>query len=127
MSRIKSKNTVPELTIRSMLHKAGYRFRIHVKNLPGKPDILLPKYHTVILVNGCFWHRHKRCKRATTPTTNIEYWNYKFQKNIARDKLQIKSLKKLGLKVITVWECEISKSPEQVFKKILSRLSSTNR
>ena len=106
MSRIRSKDTAPEIRVRSMLHKAGYRFRLHVKDLPGKPDIVLPKYKTVIFVHGCFWHRHKGCSKATTPSTNSEYWKKKFQRNVERDKQDQAELKKLGWKVIVIWECE---------------------
>lgn len=108
MSRIRSKDTIPEMHVRSALHRAGYRFRLHVKDLPGKPDIVLPKHKTVIFVHGCFWHRHKGCSRATTPSTNQEYWQQKFKRNVERDKREQAELKKLGWKVIVVWECEVS-------------------
>lgn len=107
MSRIKSKDTAPEMRVRSALHRAGYRFRLHVKDLPGKPDIVLPKYKTVIFVHGCFWHRHKGCSKATTPSTNQEFWKKKFQQNVGRDKRNQAKLKKLGWKVVVVWECNI--------------------
>jgi DNA mismatch endonuclease (patch repair protein) len=87
----------------------GYRFRLYRKDLPGKPDIVLPKYKTVIFVHGCFWHRHKGCKRCTTPTTNRNYWLPKLDRNIARDKISKKQLKKQGWNIIVVWECEIKK------------------
>ena len=106
MSRIRSKNTKPEIIVRSLLHRMGYRFRLHRKNLPGKPDIVLKKYKTVIFVNGCFWHRHKGCKRCTTPSTNQDYWLKKFERNIDNDRMYKKALKKEGWKVIIVWECE---------------------
>lgn len=112
MSRIKSKNTVPEMRIRSALHRLGYRFRLHVKELPGKPDIVLPKYKTVIFVHGCFWHRHKGCVRATTPSTNQEYWEKKFRQNMMRDKLEQDELKRMGWRVIVVWECNVDKISE---------------
>ncbi len=106
MSRIRSKNTKPEIIVRSLLHRMGYRFRLHQKDLPGKPDIVLTKYKTVIFVNGCFWHRHKGCKRCTTPSTNKDYWLKKFERNIANDRMYKKAIKKDGWKVIIVWECE---------------------
>lgn len=106
MSRIRSKDTAPEIRVRSALHRAGYRFRLHVKDLPEKPDIVLPKYKTVILVHGCFWHRHKGCPEASVPSTNQEYWKKKFQRNVERDKQDQAELKKLGWKVIVIWECE---------------------
>ena len=108
MSRIKSKDTAPEMRVRSALHRAGYRFRLHVKYLPGKPDIVLPKYKTVIFVHGCFWHRHKGCSNATMPSTNQEFWKEKFKRNVERDKCEQAELKKLGWKTIVVWECKIN-------------------
>ena len=108
MSRIQSRNSKPELVVRSALHKAGYRFRLHRKDLPGKPDIVLPKYKTVIFVHGCYWHRHKGCKNTTTPKTNTEFWLNKFKENTKRDIRNQKALTELGWKVVIVWECEIS-------------------
>ena len=107
MSRIKSKDTTPERIVRSFLHRNGFRFRLHVKDLPGKPDIVLPKYKTVIEVRGCYWHRHEGCKDATTPSTNTDFWQKKFADNVARDKRTEQELKALGWNVIVVWECEI--------------------
>ena len=107
MSRIGGKNTQPELVVRSLLHKMGYRFRLHAKKLPGKPDIVLPKYKTVIFVNGCFWHRHKRCKYAYTPKSRIKFWQKKFQGTIERDQKAKRQLKKLGWKFLIIWECRV--------------------
>lgn len=107
MSRIRSKNTKPELIVRSWLHKQGYRFRLHDKTLPGKPDIVLKKYKTVIFVNGCFWHGHKNCKYYVVPKTRTKWWLEKINGNIARDKKYQRELKKLGWKVINIWECRI--------------------
>lgn len=106
MSRIRSRNTKPEMTVRSTLHKLGFRFRLNNKKLPGKPDLTLKKHKTVVFVHGCFWHRCKKCKRATTPKTNVDYWIKKFQRNVARDEENYIQLTKLGWKVIVVWECE---------------------
>lgn len=106
MSRIRSRDTVPELLVRSALHRAGYRFRLHSKDLPGRPDIVLPKYHTVVFVHGCFWHRHKGCRFAYTPKSRVAFWNNKFRSNIERDRRKSKALRKLGWRVITVWECQ---------------------
>jgi DNA mismatch endonuclease (patch repair protein) len=106
MSGIKGKNTKPEILVRSMLHKMGYRFRLHMNNLPGKPDIVLPKYHTVVFVHGCFWHRHSGCKYAYIPKSRSDFWNEKFFKNIERDKVNREKLQKAGWVVLTVWECE---------------------
>jgi len=105
MSKVKSINSKAELRVRSILHKSGYRFRLHDKKLIGKPDIVLPKYHTIIFVHGCFWHRHN-CKRATMPTSNVEYWESKFKRNVQRFNEVKKALIKLNWKVIIVWECQ---------------------
>ncbi len=107
MSAIKSKNTKPEIKVRKVLHSMGYRFRLHSKDLPGSPDIVLPKYKTVIFVHGCFWHRHENCKYASTPKTRQEFWEAKFRENINRDKLNQENLSSKGWKIIIVWECEI--------------------
>jgi len=107
MSRIRSKDTRPEKKVRSALHKSGYRFRLHRKELPGKPDIILPKYKTVIFIHGCFWHRHKGCKYCYTPKSNIEKWQKKFQDNVTRDEKIQSVLQKMGWQVIVIWECEV--------------------
>ena len=107
MSAIKSKNTKPEIKVRKILHSMGYRFRLHRKDLPGSPDIVLPKYKTIIFVHGCFWHRHENCKYASTPKTRQEFWEAKFRENINRDKLNQENLSSKGWKIIIVWECEI--------------------
>ena len=122
MSRIKSKDTTPECIVRSFLHRNGFRFRLHAQDLPGKPDIVLPKYKTVIEVRGCYWHRHEGCKDATTPSTNTEFWQRKFAATVNRDKRTAQQLQDLGWKVIALWECE-TKSEEQLsclVKKIKS-------
>ncbi len=107
MSRIKSKNTTPERIVRSFLHENGFRFRLHSKILPGSPDIVLPKYKTVIEVRGCFWHRHPGCRQSTTPTTNVEFWQEKFSRNVERDRNTEKRLKELGWRLIVIWQCEL--------------------
>ena len=109
MSRVGSKNTKPELIVRSYLHGLGFRFRIHGQNLPGRPDIVLPKHRCVVFVNGCFWHRHKGCKRASIPSTRVDFWQAKFESNIARDQKNLSRLKEAKWKVCLVWECEIDK------------------
>lgn len=109
MSRIRSEDTNPERKVRSFLFRNGFRFRLHVKKLPGQPDIVLPKYKTVVEVRGCFWHRHPGCKDATTPSTNTSFWLTKFQQNVKRDKRHEKELKALGWHLIVVWGCETSK------------------
>lgn len=123
MAKVKNKNTTPEIYLRSMLHKAGYRFRINRKDLPGKPDIVLPKYKAVIFVNGCFWHGHS-CKRGHRPQSNIQFWNEKIDKNIARDKLVLDELKETGWRALTIWQCEIKKErQEALLSKIVAFLS----
>ena len=117
MSRIPGKNTKPELMVRSLLHCNGYRFRLHKKKLHGKPDIVLPKFKTVIFVHGCFWHRHKGCSDATTPKTRTEFWNNKFEENIKRDKKNTQALQDAGWRVVIVWECETS-NPDSLFKRL---------
>jgi DNA mismatch endonuclease, patch repair protein len=107
MSRIRSKNTKPEKAVRSLLHKSGYRFRIHRKDLPGNPDIVLPKFKTVVFVHGCFWHRHENCKYAYTPKSRQEFWKKKFEVNIKRDLKNRNELECLGWKVVIIWECEL--------------------
>ena len=108
MSRIGSKNTKPELLVRSYLHRRGFRFRIHGKELPGRPDLVFPKYRSVVFVHGCFWHRHKGCTRSTMPATRVEFWRSKFERNVARDRSNQAGLRELNWKVIVLWECEIA-------------------
>ena len=110
MRQVKSSNTSPELFVRKLLHSQGFRFRLHKKDLPGKPDIVLPRYRAVIFVNGCFWHQHRRCKRASVPVANHDWWLKKLTRNARRDRANILELKKLGWLVLTVWECEISET-----------------
>lgn len=110
MSRIRGKHTAPEIVVRSLLHRLGFRFRLHGKALPGRPDIVLPKYRTVVFVHGCFWHRHRGCKNCTTPTNRRAFWVAKLEGNAARDKLHLRALRKLGWRCIVVWECQTEKS-----------------
>ena len=117
MSRIKSRDTRPEKTVRSAIHRLGFRFRTHSTALPGKPDIVLRKHKTVIFVHGCFWHRHQGCKRCTTPTSNEDYWIPKLCGNVARDKLHKRALTKLGWRVLVIWECE-TKDVERLIRKM---------
>jgi len=119
MSRIPSKNTRPEMVVRSILHQNGYRFRLHRNDLPGKPDVVLPKFNTSIFVNGCFWHRHKDCKLAYTPKSNVNFWNKKFDENIKRDKSNYLLLKNDGWNVIVIWECEVY---DTNFSKLLNQI-----
>lgn len=114
MSRVKSKNTKPEEIVRKYLFSKGLRYRKNDSRYPGKPDIVLPKYHVVIFVNGCFWHQHSGCRAAALPATNHEYWKNKLQKNVVRDKQEMKTLINMGWRVIVIWECEISSKAKQV-------------
>lgn len=120
MARIRGRNTSPERTVRSLLHKAGYRFRLHRRDLPGTPDIVLSAYRTVIQVNGCFWHAHSGCRYAVLPKTRTDFWSKKIDANRKRDVRVTGELEKLGWRVITVWECEL-RSPEA----LLARLRAT--
>ena len=124
MSRVGGKNTKPEVIVRSLLHNMGYRFRLHRKDLPGKPDITLPKYKKIIFVHGCFWHGHKNCPRSKRPTTNESFWNEKLDKNIARDKLNIDNLIEAGWDVFVIWTCEV-KDLDKLKNKLLSFLENT--
>lgn len=107
MSQVRGKDTKPELVVRSFLHRNGFRFRLHVKSLPGTPDVVLPKYKTVIDIRGCFWHRHPGCKKTTTPSTHVDFWQKKFTDNIARDQRIEAELRRLGWHIIVIWECEV--------------------
>jgi DNA mismatch endonuclease (patch repair protein) len=106
MSRIRSKDTKPELLLRKALHKLGLRYRLGGAKLPGKPDIVLPRHRAAIFVHGCFWHRHEGCKVASTPKSNTAYWSAKFAKNVERDARVIRELEELGWTVLVAWECE---------------------
>lgn len=107
MSRIRGQNTKPEMTLRKLLHAKGFRYRLHAKNLPGKPDIILHKFNTVIFVHGCFWHSHKECRFATIPKSNTDYWIPKLSLNVLKDKSHIEQLHQLGWRVLVIWECEL--------------------
>lgn len=113
MSAIRGKDTKPELALRRALHARGFRFRLHSKKLQGRPDLVLPKYRAVVLVHGCFWHRHVGCRYATTPATRSEFWQAKFAANVARDSAVRGALLEEGWRVSTIWECALRK-PEQV-------------
>ncbi len=110
MSRIRAKNTKPEMLVRRLLHRAGFRFRIHNRKLPGNPDIVLPRFRTVIFVHGCYWHRHPGCREATIPRTNQDYWLPKFERTVQRDREAQQELLAHGWKVILLWECEIERA-----------------
>ena len=122
MSAIKSKNTKPEIAVRKLLHSMGYRFRLHRKDLPGSPDIVLPKYKTAIFVHGCFWHRHENCKYASHPKTRKEFWENKFKSNVKRDLEIQEKIKNIGWKSVVIWECE-TKNIENLRDKIIDVFS----
>lgn len=109
MSAIRGKDTVPEMVVRRFLHSRGYRYRIHRKDLAGKPDIVIPRLKVCIFVHGCFWHRHPGCPYSTIPKTRPEFWEEKFQKNVARDLANISSLEAAGWNVLIIWECQLKK------------------
>jgi DNA mismatch endonuclease (patch repair protein) len=117
MSRVKGRDTKPEILVRSFIHRMGFRFRIHGRDLPGNPDIVLPRYGKVIFVHGCFWHGHKRCPRSKRPTTHKGFWNKKLDQNIERDKRFRRMLRQRGWRVLVVWECETRKQ-EKLLRKL---------
>ena len=124
MSKIYGKETKPEILVRKYLFAQGFRYRKNVKDLPGKPDIVLPKYKTVIFVNGCFWHGHKNCKRSALPTSNTQFWEEKISKNIIRDSENIQKLLDMGYKVLTIWQCELtSKTRENSLNKLIKQIT----
>lgn len=127
MSRIRGKNTKPELQLRSALHKAGFRFRLHDRKLPGKPDIVLRQFKTVILVHGCYWHRHPGCAEATTPKSNVDFWTAKFDATVERDRRNIAALEAAGWRVLVVWECEIKADLSDVVSRISGVLKPSGR
>lgn len=113
MSMIKGKNTKPEIIVRKFLFSNGLRYRVNVKDLPGKPDIVLKKYNTIVLVNGCFWHGHEDCSIAHIPKSRVEWWQEKITKNKERDKLVYQQLKQLGWDLILIWECQLKKGKRE--------------
>lgn len=124
MSQIKGKDTKPEMLVRKFLHANGFRYKLHDKSLPGKPDIVLPKYRTVIFVHGCFWHGHKNCKYYVTPKTRTEWWLNKINGNITNDVKAAKFIKQNGWKIITIWECQLKSARiEKSLNSLLQKLS----
>jgi DNA mismatch endonuclease (patch repair protein) len=113
MAGIRGKNTRPERLVRSFLHRQGFRFRLHTSTLPGRPDLILPKYKLAIFVHGCFWHRHQNCPKATTPSTNVGKWSEKFVANEERDRRNIAKLRESGWRVFVLWECGLTGVIEQ--------------
>ncbi len=124
MSRVKNKNTKPEMQVRSMLHWMGYRFRLHRRDLPGAPDIVLPRHRKAIFIHGCFWHSHD-CPRGKSPSTRPEFWNTKLDSNVERDRKNLEALEEMGWRVLTVWECEL-KDSDAVRKKLRCFMEAEN-
>ncbi|MBP7306995.1 MAG: DNA mismatch endonuclease Vsr [Saprospiraceae bacterium] len=127
MSRIKGKNTGPEIIVRKFLFSSGFRFRLYDAKLPGKPDIVLAKYKTVIFVHGCFWHGHSGCKYFVMPKTRTAFWSEKFLANKNRDKANVRALKKIGWRVIIIWECQLNKNRYwRSLQRVVQKISLTN-
>ena len=122
MSRIKGKDTSIEVRVRKYLFSLGFRYRKNVSTLPGKPDIVLPKYHAVIFVNGCFWHRHPGCKEAYMPKSRVEFWREKFDRNVQNDAVHRQELTDMGWRVFTVWECEVKKHFEETMQCLIEEI-----
>jgi DNA mismatch endonuclease, patch repair protein len=127
MSRVHQRDTKPEIVTRRFLHAHGYRFRLHAKELPGTPDIILPRLKTVIFINGCFWHRHPHCRKATLPESNRCFWETKIMKNVQRDRAARTLLRRLKWSVVTIWECQLKNRGTQTacLSKLLKRLETT--
>jgi DNA mismatch endonuclease, patch repair protein len=121
MSRIRGTDTRPEMIVRSFLHRQGFRFRVHVTSLPGKPDIVLPKHNCVVFVHGCFWHHHKNCPRASMPASRRAFWMKKILGNAARDQFTIKQLRKMGWNIVVIWQCEL-RNPQLLGRRLASLL-----
>jgi DNA mismatch endonuclease (patch repair protein) len=117
MSAVRGKNTAPELLVRKAAHSLGLRFRLHSRQLPGRPDVVFPKWGTALFVNGCFWHRHPLCKKATTPKSNVPFWKSKFRENTRRDAANYAKLEALGWRVIVLWQCEV-RTLDQATKRL---------
>ena len=118
MARIRGRDTVPEIVVRRIAHKLGLRFRLHRKDLPGRPDLVFPKHRLAVLVHGCFWHRHGGCRYAYTPKSRIAFWTDKFARNVARDQRNEKALRELGWRVLVIWECE-TRDKEKIKQRLL--------
>ncbi|MNK29888.1 Very short patch repair protein [compost metagenome] len=123
MSKIKSKNTAPEMIVRRYLHNKGFRYRLHDKKLPGKPDLILPKYKAVIFVHGCFWHGHEGCKYYRIPKSNTDYWIEKIEGNILRDQDKQQLLRDMGWRVIVIWECELKQDSEHRCLELIEQIT----
>lgn len=127
MSRIRGKDTAPEMIVRRLLHRLGYRFRLHAAALPGRPDIVFPGRSCALFVHGCFWHRHTGCRYARMPTTRTGFWSDKFEANVKRDTAAVEALEHSGWRVLTVWECETRQLPESLAAKLQTFLGPPGR
>ena len=126
MSRIRSQDTAPELIVRRIAHRLGFRFRLHRKTLPGSPDLVFPKHRLAVFVNGCFWHRHEGCSNCTTPKTRPEFWERKFHGNVERDHRNCERLAQLGWRTLVIWECEIE-NPDRLGRTLATALGFARR
>lgn len=121
MSRVRAKDTKPEMVVRRLLHAAGYRYRLHARDLPGKPDLVFPGRRKVVFINGCFWHRHGGCALARLPKSRTEFWTDKLERNRERDERNVAALRELGWEVLTVWECEV-RDPDSLMPRVVAFL-----
>jgi DNA mismatch endonuclease (patch repair protein) len=122
MAAVHSQDTGPEVAVRKIIHRLGYRYRLHDRALPGRPDLVFPSRRKVIFVHGCFWHRHPKCRYATSPKTREEFWEAKFTSNVARDRIARRELKRMGWAILTVWQCELKK-PDKLTERLNDFLS----
>lgn len=128
MSMVRSADTTPELIVRRKLHSLGFRYRLHSRRLPGTPDIVLPKYRSVIFVHGCFWHHHATCNKATLPSSNVEFWTTKILANVERDKRNVRRLRSEGWRVLVLWECDVESGRyHRKLTRFLGRLVGANQ
>jgi DNA mismatch endonuclease (patch repair protein) len=123
MSKVRSEDTEPEMKVRSALHRAGFRYKLHDEDLPGKPDLVFPKYDAVVRVHGCFWHRHQCEKGQQIPKTRREFWKQKLERNAERDGENKEQLEKMGWRVFTVWECELQERPEETIDSLITKIT----
>lgn len=122
MAKVRGSNTKPELMVRRVAHRLGYRFRLHRRDLPGTPDIVFPKHRLALFIHGCFWHRHEGCKRASTPSTNTTFWEKKFDRNVDRDAVAARALESAGWRVLVIWECE-ARVPDLIARQLTQALA----